>query len=379
MTPREQARQERKAALIARRAEVAIEKAREKAERDAQERAEAERLDAERRETARVARVAFDAYEQVRGRLERMRHADPDAVALTAPERATAAALEHLWTASPETIAQLRRWCEPVGGARSADYDAPSPELTVRLKRDHRVLRRQVGAELFVPEPQVLGAFGVWRGDDFYNEDTIRGFSALVALQDGAVLDTCRRAPVRRLVWEIGGGWGGFAHQFKTICPNVTYLITGMPTSWLLSAVYLMTLFPHARFRFYGDAPADDLWTDWDTTDFVFVPEAALAGVQPPRLDLVLDLGALRFMNAPRVEVHVRRAFDWGAPYFYSLLPAAVPAPLIETVWSRIAHAFWLHPVPPRAENIPPVADGPAAPVPGVEYTHLIGWRRLRA
>jgi len=75
----------------------------------------------------------------------------------------------------------------------------------------------------------------------------------------------------------------------------------------------------------------------------------------------------------------VRRAFDWGAPYFYSLLPAAVPAPLIETVWSCIARAFWLHPVPPRAENIPPVADGPAAPVPGVEYTHLIGWRRLRA
>jgi hypothetical protein len=316
-----------------------------------------------------------------------MRHASrntapetsPEAVTRTAAERDTAAALEHLWTASPETIAQLRRWCEPMGGARAADYDAPSPELTVRLKRDHRVLRRQVGTDLFVPEPQVLGAFGYRRDGDFYNEDSIKGFSALVALQDGAVLDACRRAPGRRLVWEIGGGWGGFAYQFKTICPNVTYLITGMPESWLLSAVYLMTLFPDARFRFHGDAPADDLWADWETADFVFVPEGALPGVRPPRLDLTLDLGALRHMDTARIAAHVHRAFDWGAPYFYSLLPAGSPAELIASVWGHIAGAYWPHPVPPRAENIPPVADGPAAPVPGVEYTHLIGWRRLRA
>jgi hypothetical protein len=160
MAPREQARQDRKAALIARRAEVAIEKAREKAEREAQERAEAERLEAERRETARVAQVAFDAYEQVRGRLERIRHAGLGALALTAPERETAATLEPLWTASPETIAQLRRWCEPVGGARPADYDAPSPELTVRLKRDHRVLQRQAGADV---RARAAGARGVRR------------------------------------------------------------------------------------------------------------------------------------------------------------------------------------------------------------------------
>jgi len=381
MEPREQARQERqerKAALIARRAEVAVEKAREKAEREAQERAEAERLEAERRETARVARVAFDAYEQVRSRLQWMPRGS-GAVTLTAREEETAAALAHLWTASADTIAQLRRWCEPVGGARPVDYDAPSPELTVRLKRDHRVLRRQVGTELFVPEPQILGAFGVWRDGDFYNEDTIRGFSALVALQDGAVLDTCRRAPARRLVWEIGGGWGGFAHQFKTICPNVTYVISGMPETFLLSAVYLMTLFPNARFRFYGDAPADELWAGWESTDFFFVPEGALPGVRLPRLDLVLDLGALRFMDAPRLALHVRRAYEWGAPYFYSLVPADAPAQMIETLWGGIARAFWPHPVPPRGENIPPAGDQPSAPIPGVEYAHLIGWRRLRA
>jgi hypothetical protein len=25
-------------------------------------------------------------------------------------------------------------------------------------------------------------------------------------------------------VWEIGGGWGGFAHYFKTLFPDVTVL-----------------------------------------------------------------------------------------------------------------------------------------------------------
>jgi len=52
---------------------------------------------------------------------------------------------------------------------------------------------------------------------------------------------------------------------------------------------------------------------------------------------------------------------------------------MIETLWGGIARAFWPHPVPPRGENIPPAGDQPSAPIPGVEYAHLIGWRRLRA
>ena len=55
------------------------------------------------------------------------------------------------------------------------------------------------------------------------------------------------RAPGRKLVWEIGAGWGGFAYQFKTLFPDVTYVIVDLPELFLFSATYLMTLFPEAK------------------------------------------------------------------------------------------------------------------------------------
>ena len=66
--------------------------------------------------------------------------------------------------------------------------------------------------------------------DELHSEDTIKFALAATALQDGAVFTAFRAAARRRVVWEIGGGWGGFAYHFKTLCPNVTYLITGSPS-----------------------------------------------------------------------------------------------------------------------------------------------------
>jgi hypothetical protein len=377
---RQIARQQRKAELVARRAEVGAAKRQVAAERAQRQQVEEARLAAEQLATQKVATRAFEAYVHVREHVRRMR--DLGGVvgdSLTPVEQQMVSRLAHLWDATADTIAHLRRWCEPITGVRAADYEPPSADLTLRLKRDYRVLRRQVGSELFVEEPRMLGGFGYERNGQLINEDTLKHFSGLVALQDGAVLGAYRHASGRRLVWEIGGGWGGFAHQFKTLCPNVTYLITGLPELLLVSAVYLMTAVPDGRFRFYGDTSGDDLWDDWEQVDFVFASESALPALRPPRMDLALDIVNLRNMNLDRVRFHVRRAFDLGSPYFYSLLPANCPAHEVSRVWKSIEALYWPHPVPARAENMPPVVDGEPAAIPDVEYAHLVAWRRLRA
>src|SRR5262249_3119776 len=174
-------------------------------------------------------------------------------LALSHAERHMTSQLAHLWDAAPETVATLRQSCAPITGVQAADYVETSPDsaLFTRLKRDVSFLRRQDGEELFVQESPVLGGFGFTRQHGLYNEDTIRYYQALPALQDAAVLHEFRGNGPRRLVWEIGGGWGGFAFQLKTLRRNTTYLITGIPETLLVSAVYLMTAFPDARFRLY--------------------------------------------------------------------------------------------------------------------------------
>ncbi len=310
---------------------------------------------------------AHEHYLRVRGWARRMLDS-PGQLERSEAEQAVSRALAPLWDASPDTIAGLRRWAEPFGGASAADYDAPESRIEKAIRRDLKRLFVQVGRDLFVEEPSILGGFGCRTSAGRCNADTLRFFSALVALQDGAVLPAFQQ-PSRRIVWEIGGGWGGFAYQFKTICPNVTYLITGRPDTFLVSAVYLMTAFPGARCRFFGESSTDALWNEWENVDFVFAPEEALDALRPPRLDLTLDVMTLRQVTPERVEQHVRHAFETGCRYLYSLHQGDWADGEPPALWRAFERLYWLHPVPSRVE----------LRKTGAEYSHLVGWRRRRA
>jgi hypothetical protein len=357
----EHERSERRAALVA-------SKLRAQAERE-----QSKQQELARREAERHAREAFEAraienYRVVREWARRVRDGNgTEHVALTEAEQQVLHALAPLWDAPRETVIALRHACEPVTGVVASHYDLASREMVPGLKRRAGFLRKQVGSELFVYEPALLGGFGIKEHAGLYNEDTVRHFNVLVALRDAAVLPEYRNGNQRRIVWEIGGGWGGFAYQFKQLCPNVTYVITGAPEMFLLSAVYLTTLFPDARFRFYGASPHDELWNGWESVDFVFVPEGALASLRPPHVDLTLDLGALSMMGCPRTCAHMQRAYDLESRFFYSLIPgqATDDSPVVKAM----ARLYWPHPVPPRRDP----RDGSTEP-----YRHVVGWRRIR-
>lgn len=370
---------EERAERAARKAERQAAKQRLTEERRLQRLQAAEaREEAERREREALCDRAYRNYLRVRDWARRASTSGRGGSPLTAVEQEMAVALAPLWDATPEVVTTLRRWSEPITAVRAADYDSPPIELVRRLKNAVATLRRHAGADLFVQESPLLGGFGIEWHRQSYNEDTVRYFKALVALQDGGVLGACRGGP-RHLVWEIGGGWGGFAFQFKTVCPNVTYLITGIPELLLVSAVYLMTAFPAARCRFHGESSDTELWSDWQEIDFVFAPAGAVADLHSPPPLAALDLMALRHMDDARVDLHVQRAFDLGARYLFSqasgpCFPDPPPA-----VWRSIARRYWLHEIPPPLDiGAFYVDDFYKAPVIE-DYAQVVGWRRLRA
>ena len=376
---RDRARRQRKEDLRARRAELAAAKQQSEAERAVRKQEATARLDDERRALEAITAKAYDDYMMIRDHVRCMREwSRRSPVVLTDVEQRMVAALADLWNASPDTIATLRRRCGPMGGTCAGDYDAAASDFATRLKRELSTLRRQGPRDLFVQEPKALGGFGFEKRGELYNEDTLRFFKALVALHDGAVLQPCRDTTTdRHLVWEIGGGWGGFAHQLKTVCPNVTYVITGIPETFLVSAVYLNAVFPGARCRFVTE-PSTDLWHHWDELDFIFAPESALPVLQPPRLDLTIDIMALRAMSVERTRFHVQRAFDLECPYLYSLMPPQSEAEQAG-VWGVVERLYWPHPIPARREQwARPVIGVEPGPPPETEEAHLVGWRRIR-
>jgi hypothetical protein len=325
---------------------------------------------------------AYERYVNVREWASEIRDSNDDALALSPSEQRTRDALAHLWQATPATIAKLRHSCEPISGSRASDYEPPSAALKKRVRRGVASMRRWAGDDLLVSEPAALGGFGcsVGTGPGRYNADTVKFFNTLVALRDAAVLGAFERSTTRGLVWEIGGGWGGFAYQFKTICPNVTYVITGLPELLLVSAVYLMTLAPEARVRFHRATTAGELWRNWEDVDFVFAPETALAQCRPPRLDLTLDLAVLSEMTPPRVRTHVRTAYEFGSRYFYSLrADGGWGDDATSLVRRAIERWYWPHPVPPRIQAAEEKKYAAGKASLDVGHTHLVGWRRIHA
>ncbi len=163
----------------------------------------------------------------------------------------------------------------------------------------------------------------------------------------------------RRVAWEIGAGWGGFAYQFKTLCPNTTYVIVDLPELFLFSAVYLQTVFPEAKMRFYTEVDEADLFDGWQQLDFLFIPHTRLDLMRPPRCDLAINTVSFQEMSTAQVRGYGDHAFDLGVPLLYSLNRERSPYnPEVEGVSSILAERNR----PPESEVLPTSYVAPHKP-----------------
>lgn len=306
--------------------------------------------------------------------------------------RAELEVFEYMLDASPLVIDRLREHTFHVTGVRTYDYRNARAQARDRFAEKLDALVALEGRDLLVPEPRELGGFGHEFDGQLYNLETLKYFECLIALQRGGILGGLRERP--GVVWEIGAGWGGFAYQFKTLCPQATYLIVDLPELFLFSAVYLMTLFPHARVRFWEGQSEAELLSSLKEVDFVFIPAAALDSMQPERLDLAVNMVSFQEMTTAQVDSYVALAHEVGCPYFYSLNRDRSPHNTeLSSVRERLARYYWLHTVP--VLDVPYQRPMERPPFPGKlgrgvqlirsrldagprheSYEHVVGWRR---
>jgi hypothetical protein len=326
--------------------------------------------------------AAFRAYERVRERysaikdLEAVRRAHSHAPSSYWSEELSG--FEYLLDASPFIIDKLRHHTYHVTGLRVYDYRSNQDRAKRRFTEKLQALVDAAGSrDLLVPESPALGGFGHIIDGETFNLDTLKYFEVLTVLERGAVLQEFRTQPERRLVWEIGAGWGGFPYQFKTLCPNVTYVITDLPELFLFSATYLMTTFPSARVRFYGEVPPDQLFDGWQEFDFIFIPDTFHHIVRPERVDLTINMVSFQEMTTTQVSAYVQRAYELNCPFLYSLnRDRSNYNRELTSVREIIGRYFW-----PREYTVLPVSytkmlDDEPGPVER-EYKHVIGWRRV--
>jgi hypothetical protein len=300
------------------------------------------------------------------------------------------AGFEYMLDASPLIIEKLRHHTFHVTGLKVYDYRSGKDEMRARLEEKLRMLRRVGDTSMLVPEAPDLGGFGFDIGGRLFNVDTLKFFEVLIALDRGAVLPQLREPGERRLVWEIGAGWGGFARVWKTVVPNTTYLIVDLPELFVFSGTYLQSVFPEARIRYWAGEDAEALFADWESVDFLMVPAGALDAARPPRIDLTINMVSFQEMTSEQVRGYVNHAYEIGSPFLYSLnRDRSLYNTELTSVRQILDERYRGHEIP--------VVDVPYTflPRPGVagtgskqlamesmrdpasnEYRHVVGWRR---
>jgi hypothetical protein len=253
----------------------------------------------EERLAALRASAAYRHYEHARARVLEMRALfdEADGARPSAYWQEELSNFEYMLDASPLIIEKLRHHTHHITGLRVYDYRTDRGRAREKFAEKLRALIALGHPDLLVPEARLLGGYGFEIDGELYNIDTLKFFEVLIALEKGSVLQEFRGNSERRLVWEIGAGWGGFPYQFKSVCPNVTYVITDFPELFLFSATYLMTLFPEAKVAFWGEQPAERLFANWREYDFIFCPNTALVEMPLPRLDLTINMVSFQEMT----------------------------------------------------------------------------------
>ena len=269
---------------------------------------------------APVEQAAYENYLRVRAEVLRMKAAAVGAAGEAAPSRYWTEELtniDFMIEASPLIIRKLRHHAFHITNLRPYHYRGFADRQAYFEGRMQALAALGGGTDLLVPEAETLGGFGYSIGGRLYNVDTLKFFEVFVGMRRAGILDAFGPGADRRLVWEIGGGWGGFAYQFKTLFPNTTYVIVDFPELFLFSATYLSTIFPQATLRYWReDQRALD---DWQGADFIFIPVDRADAMRQAAPDLLVNLVSFQEMRTTQVEAYAGLAAAAACPALYSL------------------------------------------------------------
>lgn len=125
----------------------------------------------------------------------------------------------------------------------------------------------------------------------------------------------------KRVILDIGGGYGGLCAILKRYAPGHCYVLTDLPEVTLIAAYYLRYIFPDAKISFYDDMTASGYAAAVEESDFLILPAGALSGVEEKSVDLVITTASLGFLSETYLSYYmgeIDRVLKDGG-YFYSV------------------------------------------------------------
>ena len=234
------------------------------------------------------------------------------------------AGLKYMFDAPPLIIESLRHHSHHFTGDKEYAYRSHHiknrAKNVVRLKKQFSALKNLDTKGLFVPESPILGGYGIGAGKELYNLDTLRYYEAMISMEKGGALSAFKDEDNadKKIILEIGSGWGGFAYQFKTLFPGAICVLVDFPAALLFAATYLMTAFPESKALLFDGRASEAGKINPEKYDFLFIPNFAFKHLEFRRPDLIVNTASFQEMTEDQLDGYLKKAKQWGVPNIYS-------------------------------------------------------------
>jgi len=172
------------------------------------------------------------------------------------------------------------------------------------LRRTWETLKKGAPDEYLVYEPQ--GGIGLKVNDQhMVSIDSLRYQKTINTFYRYGLFSSLKNDK-KKMILEIGGGYGGFAHHLLNLSNSTTYIVVDLPETFLFSAPYIAIHNPGANIYVYDRNDFDEvIQSDISHFDFMFIPNYKLADLLDIEFDLVINAHSLQEMTTIQVREYL--------------------------------------------------------------------------
>lgn len=226
------------------------------------------------------------------------------------------------------------------------------------LQQPYDRYTRDVPAKYHIGEPELDGLtfqHGSPHQGKLINFDIVRYQSAISNLATLGILDNLENLGRRRVICEIGSGYGGFAYQLTSLIGESTYILADLPESLFVAGAFLVLYRPEAKICLWdeGIVPVSPDDHDSEEFDFILVPENKIHEFTTLNLDLFFSMWALQEMSDEVIDEYISWASRHCRGFLYSDNWSKHPFNefLMGTVEEVLQRHFFLFPDPSIYQN----------------------------
>jgi putative sugar O-methyltransferase len=145
--------------------------------------------------------------------------------------------------------------------------------------------------------PDIGNPYGMYVADKFIKtgSDYLHYYATMIS--------RILRGNDRKIVLELGGGYGGMAFYLIRDNKDITYLDFDLPENLALTSFYLMSAFPDKRIALYGEVDLSSVTIK--EYDIILMPNFEISKIKNDTIDLIFNSYSLAEMSREAVSNYI--------------------------------------------------------------------------